>query len=87
MATSTTSTATKNSGSANQVQESQLSLALQSKKQYTVTIKLHDRPKFVIAVEKSTIIEEFKYAIEEITNIPWTQLELVKEDKPRERLK
>jgi hypothetical protein len=54
---------------------------------YGVVIKLHDRPKFEIEVEKTTIIEEFKYAIEEATGIPWQAQELAKVDNPKVRLR
>lgn len=54
-------------------------------RQYPVVIKLHDRFKFTIPVEKTTIIEEFKYAIEEVTGIPWQAQELVKAENPKVR--
>ena len=54
-------------------------------RQYPVAVKLHDRFKFTIPVEKTTIIEEFKYAIEEVTGIPWQAQELVKAENPNVR--
>lgn len=55
--------------------------------EYPVTIKMYDRPKFAIGVEKTTIIEEYKYAIEEFTGISWEALELVKEENVKVRLR
>jgi hypothetical protein len=58
-----------------------LALALQGRQQ-TVFIKLDDRPKFGIAVEKTSLVEELKHAIADATGLPWATLELVKPTEP-----